>query len=90
MPTKPLSQSPKWWGQSITMWGIAITALTAVLPTLGPVLGLEISAELAAAIGRELTNLMQGGGGLLGTIIAIYGRLRAEGPLIRKRLSVRL
>ena len=47
-------------------------------------------AELATAIGRELTNLVQGGGGLLGTLIAIYGRLRAEGPLIRKRLSVRL
>ncbi|MFO1169366.1 MAG: TIGR02594 family protein [Hyphomicrobiaceae bacterium] len=92
MPTKSQAQTqtPKWWGQSITVWGIAITALTAVLPSLGPVLGLEISAELAAAIGRELTNLVQGGGGLLGTLIAIYGRLRAEGPLIRKRLSVRL
>lgn len=90
MATKTQTQSPKWWGQSFTIWGIAITALTAVLPSLGPVLGIEISAELATAIGRELTNLLQGGGGLLGTMIAIYGRLRAEGPLIRKRLSVRL
>jgi uncharacterized protein (TIGR02594 family) len=90
MPTKPQTPAPKWWGQSMTLWGVAITALTAVIPALGGVLGLEISAEMAEFIGRELTNLVQGGGGLLGTIIAIYGRLRAEGPLIRKRLSVRL
>lgn len=90
MSTKQQPQSPKWWGQSITVWGVLITALTTVLPALAPVFGLEISAELAEAIGRELTNLVQGGGGLLGTAIAIFGRLRARGPLIRKRLSMTL
>lgn len=90
MQTKPQLQKTKWWGQSITLWGVLITALTAVLPALAPLFGLEISAEVAEAIGRELTNLAQGGGGLLGTAIAIYGRLRARGPLIRKRLAMTL
>jgi uncharacterized protein (TIGR02594 family) len=88
MQAKPQTQRPKWWGGSITIWGVLVTALTAVLPALGPLVGLEISAEIADAIGRELTNFAQGGGGLLGTVIAIYGRLRARGPLIRKRLSL--
>jgi lysozyme family protein len=88
MQAKPHLQKPKWWGGSVTIWGVLITALTAVLPALAPLFGLEISAELAETIGRELTNLAQGGGGLLGTAIAIYGRLRARGPLIRKRLSM--
>lgn len=90
MQTKPHLQKTKWWGSSITLWGVLITALTAVLPALSPLFGLEISAELAEGIGRELTNLAQGGGGLLGTAIAIYGRLRARGPLIRKRLAMTL
>lgn len=90
MQTKPQLQKTKWWGQSITLWGVLITALTAVLPALAPLFGLEISTEVAEAIGRELTNLAQGGGGLLGTAIAIYGRLRARGPLIRKRLAMTL
>ncbi len=90
MQTKPQLQKTKWWGTSITLWGVLITALTAVLPALAPLFGLEISTELAEGIGRELTNLAQGGGGLLGTAIAIYGRLRARGPLIRKRLAMTL
>lgn len=90
MQGKPQPQKPKWWGESVTIWGVLITTLTAVLPALAPVFGFEISAELAETIGRELTNLVQGGGGLLGTAIAIYGRLRARGPLIRKRLSMTL
>lgn len=90
MQTKPHLQKTKWWGSSLTLWGVLITALTAVLPALAPLFGLEISAELAEAIGRELTNLAQGGGGLLGTALAIYGRLRARGPLIRKRLAMTL
>ena len=90
MQTKPHLQRTKWWGSSLTLWGVLITAFTAVMPALAPLFGLEISAELAEGIGRELTNLAQGGGGLLGTAIAIYGRLRARGPLIRKRLAMTL
>lgn len=90
MQGKPQPQKSKWWGESVTIWGVLITTLTAVLPALAPVFGFEISAELAETIGRELTNLVEGGGGLLGTAIAIYGRLRARGPLIRKRLSMTL
>ncbi|MEZ5923920.1 MAG: TIGR02594 family protein [Hyphomicrobiaceae bacterium] len=90
MTVKSPIQTPKWWGQSATIWGVAITALTAVLPSVGPLLGLEISAELAKAIGGDLMNFVQGGGGVIGTLIAIYGRLRARGPLVRRQLSLTL
>src|SRR5512134_2588709 len=32
----------KWWGQSLTIWGAVITALSTLAPALGPVIGVDI------------------------------------------------
>ena len=85
----PLSDS-KWWGRSITIWGVLITALSTVLPALGPVIGLDITAELIRQVGDQVVVVVQALGGLAGTILAIWGRFRATSSLERKQVTVSL
>jgi uncharacterized protein (TIGR02594 family) len=81
---------PKWWANSMTIWGVLVTALSTVLPALGPVLGLNITAELIRQLGDNVVIFGQALGGLVGTILAIYGRVRASGPLERRQLTLSL
>jgi uncharacterized protein (TIGR02594 family) len=71
----------KWWGHSMTVWGIIMTTLSAVLPTIGPLLGLNITAELVQQLGEQIVVAVQAVGALIGTILTIYGRVRANLPL---------
>jgi hypothetical protein len=80
----------KWWGQSVTIWGAILTAVSTVLPALGPAIGLDITPELVREAGGHVTALIQAVGGLAGTIMTIYGRSRASGPLQRRLLNVRM
>lgn len=80
----------KWWGQSMTIWGTVITALSTVLPALGPLIGIDISGDLVRTAGDQLVTTVQAIGGLFGTILTIYGRFRASEPLTRKPVSLRL
>jgi lysozyme family protein len=77
-PTTPTPSAPdaKWWGNSMTIQGILVTTLSTVLPVLGPVLGLNITAELIHQLGDNVVTFGQAAGGLIGTVMAIYGRLR--------------
>ena len=80
----------KWWAQSMTIWGAAITAAATVLPTVGPRLGLDITPELIRLFGDQVVGTAQAGGGLLGTILTIYGRVRATTPLQRRQITMRV
>jgi len=80
----------KWWGQSMTIWGTAITALSTVLPVLGPAFGLDVSADVVREAGDQLVSVVQAVGGLVGTIMTIYGRTRASRPLKRRQLQVHI
>lgn len=80
----------KWWGNSVTVWGALITALSTVLPTLGPILGIDITSDLVRELGDQLVLTVQAVGGLIGTVMTIYGRVRATGPLERRDVSVKL
>ena len=71
----PAPQS-KWWGQSVTIWGALITALSTVLRALGPALGIDITTDLVRELGGEVVQTIQAVGGLIGTILTIYGRAR--------------
>jgi uncharacterized protein (TIGR02594 family) len=71
----------KWWGHSMTVWGIIMTTLSAVLPTIGPLLGLNITAELVQQLGDQIVAVVQAVGALIGTVLTIYGRVRANLPL---------
>lgn len=78
-------QQPKWWGRSVTIWGAIITAAATVLPAVGPLVGLEISAEFIRQFGQEAVHAAQAVAGLIGTLMTIYGRARADQPLTLTR-----
>lgn len=80
----------KWWGQSLTIWGVLITALTSVVPAIGPAIGVDIPGDLVSDAGGQVVNTVQAVGGLIGTLMAIFGRMRADQPLQRRDLSIRL
>lgn len=95
--TSPNTPSPiqsadtsKWWGQSLTIWGTALTAVSTVLPLLAPLFGFEISAETVRQLGGQAASVVQGAAGLIGSVMAIYGRSRASQPLERRAVSLRL
>lgn len=80
---------PKWWGQSMTIWGTLITAVATVAPVLGPVIGIEISPDTVRQLGGQSADVVRGLAGLAGTIMALYGRSRAAQPLMRRDFSVK-
>ncbi len=81
VPSIPRAPEQKWWGESLTIWGVVITTLSTVLPTLGPIIGIDITAEMIRELGAALTQTVQAIGGLIGTLMTIYGRMRANAPL---------
>ena len=85
-----MDSQPKWWGQSMTIWGAITTTLTTVLPIIGPLLGLNITAEMVQQLGGQFVQLVQVLGGLIGTFLTIYGRVRASQPLERRPVSLRI
>jgi lysozyme family protein len=82
--------SAKWWGQSITIWGTIITALSTVLPALGPAFGVDITGDLVREAGEGIVQTVQAVGGLIGTLMTIYGRVRATKPLAQRSMQVKL
>jgi len=86
----PATPDAKWWGNSMTIQGIIVTAVTTVLPILGPVFGLNITAELAHQLGDNIVTFGQAAGGLIGTIMAIYGRMRTSTPLQSRQITLRM
>ena len=82
-----MTHEPKWWTQSMTIWGAIVTALTTVVPVIGPLLGFDISGDMVAQFGEEIARIIQATGGVIGTIMTIYGRLRSETSLQRRKLS---
>ena len=63
----------KWWGRSMTIWGAVVTALSTVLPVMGPLIGIDISADLVQQLGDQVTRVVQAAGGLIGIIMTITG-----------------
>ncbi len=88
--TQPTSTPTKWWGQSLTVWGAVVTALATVLPLIGPLIGFDISADTVHKVSDQMVTIGQLVTGLIGTLMTIYGRSRATGPLVRRDVSLRL
>jgi hypothetical protein len=61
-----------------------------VLPALAPVIGIDITSELVQQLGAHIVEVVQAAGGLIGTVMTIYGRARASQPLERRDLTVKL
>jgi uncharacterized protein (TIGR02594 family) len=83
-------EAGKWWGQSITIWGAIITGLSTVLPALGPALGVDITGDLVRELGEGIVATVQAVGGLIGTLMTIYGRARAARPLTQRSVQLKL
>ncbi len=88
--TKSAMPEAKWWGQSMTIWGAIITGLSTVLPALGPAFGIDITGDLVREAGEGLVQTVQAVGGLIGTLMTIYGRVRASQPLEQRSMSLKL
>ncbi|MBY0225422.1 MAG: TIGR02594 family protein [Hyphomicrobium sp.] len=82
--------STKWWGHSLTVWGAFVTAAAAILPTLGPLVGLDITSDAVRQIGSDAAAIVQAIAAFVGTLMTIYGRARATAPLVRREMNVKL
>jgi energy-converting hydrogenase Eha subunit A len=87
---EPQQGQSKWWGNSLTVWGALVTAAAAILPALGPIIGLDITSETVRQIGSDVGAIAQAVAGVVGTLMTLYGRARATAPLVRRDLNVRL
>jgi len=83
------SPEPKWWGNSMTIWGAIITTLSSVLPAIGPLIGVDITGEMIRDLGQNLTQAIQAIGGVIGILLTIAGRMRAVQPLVRRDFNVK-
>jgi uncharacterized protein (TIGR02594 family) len=91
LPSPPDSGTdPKWWGHSMTIWGALLTALSTVLPLLGPALGLELTIDLVQRLGQDVVLVIQALGGLIGTVMTIMGRVRATAPIERRPVRLKV
>ena len=89
VPTSASGQ-PKWWGQSLTIWGTIVTTLATVLPIAGPLMGIDISAGMVHQLGDSVVHAAQAIGGVIGILMTIYGRTRAIQPLMRRDFMIKL
>ena len=88
--TNQMDPNQKWWLQSRTIWGAIITAAAAVVPVLGPMIGINVPGEVIKQAGDQTLSVVQALAGLFGTFLTIYGRVNATLPLARKDLSVKI
>ena len=86
----PNAQPAKWWGESMTIWGAFLTAITTVAPAIFAAFGIEIPAELLQKLGGQTGALIQAAIGLAGTLMTIIGRLRATTTLERRIVKLHL
>lgn len=87
--TSTNSADGKWWGHSITIWGTIVTVLSTVLPALAPVTGVDVTGDLVQDAGAQVVDAVQAVGALIGTLMTIYGRMRATGPLQKTLLKTK-
>jgi uncharacterized protein (TIGR02594 family) len=88
--TATSATTPKWWGHSLTIWGVIVTTLSTVLPAIGPLFGFDITAEMIRQIGGQLAHLIEALGGVVGILLTIAGRMRAVQPLMRRPFQMRI
>ena len=71
----------KYFAKSVTIWGVLITFLTAVIPVLGPMFGFTFVPADIAQLGKAGTDFINGLGAMIGVFMTLYGRWNATLPL---------
>ena len=92
-PTAPIPRPlrpPSGGANPSPIWGTIITTLSTVVPILGPALGVNIGGELIRQLGDNVVLLAQAVGGVAGTAMAIWGRIRASQPIERRPFTISL
>lgn len=69
------------WTGSLTIWGAIVTFLATVVPAIGQLVGVDISADLVQTFGQAVGHLIEAVGGVMGTVMVIWGRFRAQQPV---------
>ena len=84
----PATPTPKWWGQSLTIWGMIITTLSTVVPVLGPALGINIGGELIRQLGDNVVLLAQAVGGLSAPSWPSRAASAPPQPIERRQITI--
>jgi len=82
--------SSKWWGNSTTIWGAVVTGMAAVVPVLGPAIGVTITPDTVHTGADQVSAIVQAVIGLMGTIATIRGRVNATQSLSQKLVSLKI
>lgn len=90
IPPAAAPSDAKWWGNSLTIWGALVTAVSTVAPALFAAAGLDIPSSLLERLGSDAVAVVQAVGGLVGTVMTIAGRVRATTRIERRPLAVRI
>ncbi len=90
VPASLPKSASKWWGESMTIWGTLLTAVTTVAPALLATVGIDLPASLLQQLGNDAITAVQAIVGLIGTLMTIAGRVRATQPLVMRRLTIRI
>ena len=72
----------------MTIWGAVVTGLAAILPALGPAIGINVTPQTIHTAADQAAAVIQAATGLAGTLMAIYGRVRATQPLEQRLVTV--
>jgi hypothetical protein len=75
----------KYFLTSKRIWGIIITAATAVVPVVSKYLGHEISPAAITQLGDSVTAAINAVGAAVGIVLAFWGSVVAQGPVVFKR-----
>ena len=68
-----MNEKKAWW-ESKTIWGSVITVIAVV----SGVFGVHIDEQTKAILVDNMTALVSAGGAIIGAILGIYGRVKAE------------
>ncbi len=68
--------------QSKRFWGIFITAAATIAPVVGPFFGFNVNAGDIVEVGGAGTDLITSAGQFLGLVLAFWGSMKAEGPMV--------
>ncbi len=90
IPPAAAPSEAKWWGNSLTIWGALVTAVSTVAPALLAAAGFDVPSALIERLGSDALAVVQAMGGLIGTVMTITGRVRATTRIERRPLAVRI
>lgn len=71
----------KWWGNSLTIRGAALSAVSAALPAIAGIAGIDLDGETVKSLGEHTVAIVQAVGGIAGMSMTVAGRLRAVAKL---------